>query len=90
MTSAAGRDPQRRPAPRVLHDEFRGVNFGKAVPGLLEEAARHASGCRRAGAKRADGELCVLNGSTVGGLDYEFTVRKAAVRRQLTLIDGVR
>ena len=34
--------PAARPAPRVLHEEFRGVNFGKAVPGLLEEARDRA------------------------------------------------
>ena len=72
----------------VLHEEFRGVNFGKAVPGLLEEAARHASGCRRT--RRGLPELCVLNGTAVGGLDWELTVRKAAIRHQLTLINGVR
>ena len=80
--------PAARPAPRVLHEEFRGVNFGKAVPGLLEEAARHASGCRRT--RRGLPELCVLNGTAVGGLDWELTVRKAAIRHQLTLINGVR
>lgn len=80
--------PAARPAPRVLHEEFRGVNFGKAVPGLLEEAARHASGCRRT--RRGLPELCVLNGTAVGGLEYELTVRKAAIRHQLTLINGVR
>jgi len=80
--------PAARPAPRVLHEEFRGVNFGKAVPGLLEEAARHASGCRRT--RKGLPELCVLNGTAVGGLDYELTVRKAAIRHQLTLINGVR
>ena len=35
-------------------------------------------------------ELCVLNGTAVGGLEYELTVRKAAIRHQLTLINGVR
>lgn len=80
--------PAARPAPRVLHEEFRGVNFGKAVPGLLEEAARHASGCWRT--RRGLPELCVLNGTAVGGLDWELTVRKAAIRHQLTLINGVR
>ena len=48
----------------------------------------HASGCRRT--RKGLPELCVLNGTAVGGLDYELTVRKAAIRHQLTLINGVR
>ena len=32
----------------------------------------------------------MLNGTAVGGLEYELTVRKAAIRHQLTLINGVR
>ena len=48
----------------------------------------NASGCRRT--RKGLPELCVLNGTAVGGLDYELTVRKAAIRHQLTLINGVR
>ena len=48
----------------------------------------HASGCRRT--RKGLPELCVLNGTAVGGLDFELTVRKAAIRHQLTLINGVR
>ena len=66
----------------------RGTLSIEVSAGLLEEAARHASGCRRT--RRGLPELCVLNGTAVGGLDWELTVRKAAIRHQLTLINGVR
>lgn len=79
------------PARRLLHEEYRGTNFDIYIPGLLEEAVRHAMPCvstQRCGDRWS--HLINLNGSVpVQGLRYDAKVWYYFAARFLTYINGV-
>ena len=65
-------------APRLLqHEEYRGTNFGSPVPGLFDEAVKHA------GNGTTEGALPHV------GISYAVSVSKRKQRQRPTLVDGL-
>ena len=84
--SAAGAAP---PARHLLHEEFRGTNFDIMVPGLMEEAVRHAMPC--VSTQRCGWHPVNLTGNVeVQGVHYDARVFYYFAARFLTYINGVR
>tara|TARA_B110001452_G_scaffold251147_1_gene239923 strand:+ start:236 stop:676 length:441 start_codon:yes stop_codon:yes gene_type:complete len=65
----------------VEDEEYRPINFGEIVPGMLEEAARHVTSKDPAALPNSTGQDVslrgtVLHGGVTLGLDYAFDVHK--------------
>ena len=83
---AAGAERSTR---RILHEEYRGTNFDIAIPGLMQEAVRHAMPC--VSTQRCGWTPVNMSGRVeVQGLQYDAKVYYYYAARFLTYINGVR
>ena len=60
----------------VEHEEYRPLNFGGPVPGLLEEAMRYQNGALLGAFHRSVGEHQLEHGGVRLGVNYNLTLRK--------------